>query len=62
MRDMKFTTIQSQCVHPLVATDSAINYYPGIPAVSILRQNYYSKSKKVFYFIDMTQFNIFTRN
>lgn len=30
VRDMKFTTISSQCVSPLVATDSAINYFPGI--------------------------------
>lgn len=30
VRDMKFTSISSQCVTPLVATDSTINYYPGM--------------------------------
>lgn len=29
VREMKFTTISSQCISPLVATDSVINYYPG---------------------------------
>ncbi|XP_031627808.1 protein smoothened [Contarinia nasturtii] len=30
VREMKFTPISSQCISPLVATDSAINYYPDI--------------------------------
>lgn len=29
VRDMKFTTVTSQCMSPLITTDSSINHYPG---------------------------------